>query len=184
MRRGRPLLALLALGAVMLASVPPAHADSFASGRAAYARGDYVKAAKLFTMAAERGNARAQAMLGFMYANGQGVPQAYDAAVYWYRLAAEQGESRAQYLLGLMYDKGLGVPIDEIAAHKWLNLAAAGASPANREFFLRLRDAVASKMTLGQIAEAQWLALEWTERRNAPSLPPPPPGAVPIDPLQ
>ena len=52
------------------------------------------KAARLFTTPAERGNARAQAMLGFMYATGQGVPQAYDAAVYWYRLAAEQGETR------------------------------------------------------------------------------------------
>lgn len=178
------MLALLALGATLLAASPPARADSLASGRAAYARGDYAKAARVFTTLAERGNARAQAILGFMFATGQGVPQAYDAAVYWYRLAAEQGETRAQYLLGLMYDKGLGVPIDTVAAHKWLNLATAGATPRNREYFQRLRDAVASKMTLGQIAEAQWLALEWTERQRGPSLPPPPPGAIAIDPLQ
>ena len=90
-------------------------------------RGDYDRAARVLMPLAERGNARAQSMLGFMYATGQGVPQSYDAASYWYRLAAEQGDITAQYLLGLAYDKGQGVPLDEVAAYKWLNLAA---SPA------------------------------------------------------
>jgi TPR repeat protein len=143
-----------------------AHGDPLRAGRAAYARADYTAAARLMRPLAERGNAHAQALLGFMYANGQGVPQAYDAAAYWYRLSAEQGNSLAQYLLGLMYDKGHGVPMDGIAAYKWLNLAAAAAPRRDREYYLRLRDAVASKMTRDEVELGQQLALEWTERRR------------------
>jgi TPR repeat protein len=143
----------------------PAFADTVAAAYAAHARGDYVRAARLLGPPAVRGNARAQALLGFIYANGQGVPQAYDAATYWYRLSAEQGNVTAQYLLGLSYDKGHGVPIDDIAAYKWLNLATARASKRNREYFLRLRDAVASKMTRFEIIEGQRRAVEWTAAR-------------------
>ena len=162
MRRSARML----LVAVMVGLGAPAiaHADALAAGRAAYARADYVGAARLLIPLAERGNAAAQALLGFMYANGQGVPQGYEVATYWYRLAAEQGDTTAQYLLGLMYDKGFGVPLDDVAAHMWLNLAAAHAPQRTREYYLRLRDAVASKMTAGQIAEAQWRAQEWAAR--------------------
>jgi TPR repeat protein len=157
------LFAAVVLG---FSATTTAYGDSLATGRAAYARADYTTAARLLRPLAERGNAQAQALLGFMYANGRGVPQAYDAATYWYRLAAEQGNVMAQYLLGLMYDKGHGVPMDEIAAYKWLNLAAAGAPKREREYYLRLRDAVAFKMTRDQVELGQQLALEWAERRR------------------
>jgi TPR repeat protein len=160
-RSARILLTASVLG---LGAISFAHAGTLDAGKAAYARGDYVGAARLLMPQAERGNAGAQALLGFMYANGQGVPQGYDAATYWYRLAAEQGNTTAQYLLGLMYDKGFGVPPNEVAAHMWLNLATAHAPQRNREYYLRLRDAVASKMTSGQIAQAQALAQEWAAR--------------------
>ena len=160
----RSAIRLLVAAALGLAAPSMAHADPLAAGRAAYARADYVGAARLLVPLAERGNAAAQALLGFMYANGQGVPQGYELATYWYRLAAEQGDTTAQYLLGLMYDKGFGVPLDDITAHMWLNLAAAHAPPRTREYYLRLRDAVASKMTPGQITEAQWRAQEWAAR--------------------
>jgi TPR repeat protein len=134
------------------------------TGTAAYLRGDYVTAARLLLPAAERGNSRAQTYLGFMYANGRGVPQNYIDAVYWYRRAAEQGNPSAQAQLGLMYDKGHGVPREFVVAHKWLNLAAAGANGREREYYARLRNAVAFKMSPAQIAEAQWLAHEWWAR--------------------
>jgi TPR repeat protein len=140
-----------------------ARADTLAAGNAAFARGNYDSAARLLLPLAERGNARAQAMVGFMHATGQGLPQAYDAASYWYRLSAEQGDTTAQYLLGLAYDKGQGVPQDDVAAYKWLNLAAAHAPKRMRENFARLRNAVASKMSRGQIAAGQWHALRWPE---------------------
>jgi hypothetical protein len=146
---------------IVLTATVSSHADSLARGNAAFARGDYNGAARQLVPLAARGNPRAQAMLGFMYATGQGVPQNYDAASYWYRLAAEQGDVTAQYLLGLAYDKGQGVSLDEVAAYKWLNLAASGAPKRVRDDFLRLRNAVASKMSRGQIAEGQWHAMRW-----------------------
>lgn len=102
-------------------------------------------------------------MVGFMYATGKGLPQSYDLAAHWYRLAAEGGDTTAQYLLGLAYDKGQGLPLDEVAAYKWLNLAAAHAPKQIRENYAKLRDAVASKMTRGQIAAGQWSALRWPD---------------------
>lgn len=140
-----------------------ARADALGAGSAAFSRNDYSRAAGLLLPLAERGNARAQAMVGFMYATGQGLPQAYDAAGYWYRLAAEKGDTTAQYLLGLAYDKGQGVPQDDVAAYKWLNLAAANAPRRLRENFAKLRNAVASKMSRGQIAAGQWHSLRWPE---------------------
>lgn len=154
--------AALGLGATTLATTL-AYGDQLAAGVAAHARGDYVTAARILSPLAERGYARAQTLLGFMYESGQGVPQAYDAATYWYRKSAEHGDPTAQSLLGLMYDKGHGVPLDEVIAYTWLNLATAGASKREREYYLHLRDAVASKMTSGQIAAGQRLSLEWAQ---------------------
>jgi TPR repeat protein len=156
----RLLLLATALG-ITISGV--ARADALGAGSAAFSSSDYNRAARLLLPLAERGNARAQAMVGFMYATGQGLPQAYDAAGYWYRLAAEQGDTTAQYLLGLAYDKGQGVPQDDVAAYKWLNLAAANAPRRTRENFAKLRNAVASKMSRGQIAAGQWHSLRWPE---------------------
>ncbi|HLI99442.1 MAG TPA: tetratricopeptide repeat protein [Bradyrhizobium sp.] len=114
-----------------------------------------------------RGNARALGRLGFRYENGFGVPQNYAAATDLYRRAAEQGDVFAQSRLGLSYDKGHGVPQDFILAYKWLDLAAAKASPRERDFYLRLRNAVASKMSTEQIVEGQKLALTWVAVRTA-----------------
>lgn len=159
-----PLLAAtLAVVATMMVSTA-ANADTLAAGRAAYARRDYGRAAVQIVPLAERGNAEAQMMLGFMHATGQGVPQSNDLAAFWYCQAAERGNTTAQHLLGLLYDKGHGVPLDEVQAYKWLNLATAHAPKANRDYYQRLRDAVASKMTRGQIAAGQWLAMEWISR--------------------
>jgi hypothetical protein len=58
--------------------------------------------------------------------------------------------------------KGHGVPQDFILAYKWLNLAAARAPKRERGYFIRLRDAVASKLSPAQIAEGQRLAMLWS----------------------
>jgi TPR repeat protein len=138
-----------------------AYADALARGTAAYARADYNRAVRELSPLAQRGNARALALLGFMYEHGFGAPQAYNAAADLYAQAAVQGNPFGQAMLGLMYDKGHGVPQDVILAYKWLNLAAAHASGRQREVYLRLRNAVASKMSAGQIVEGQQLALDW-----------------------
>jgi uncharacterized protein len=128
--------------------------------------GDPDTALKRIGPQARRGNARAEALLGYMYEHGLGVPQSWPAAVDYYLLAAEQGDATGQYLLGLMYDKGFGVSRDVVQAYKWLDLAAAHGPKNNREYFLRLRDAVASKMTRAQLDLGQQLALEWSMTRT------------------
>ena len=56
---------------------------------------------------AEEGDVKAQYNLGYMYANGQGVPKDAAEAYKWYRKAADQGSAPAQYNLGYMYANGL-----------------------------------------------------------------------------
>jgi uncharacterized protein len=164
-RPGRAAEVLLACIAISFAAQQPALAGSLSRAMPAHVRSDGHASARRLLLQAERGNPRAQAMLGFMYANGRGVPQNYVVAVHWYVGAAEQGDPTAQYLLGLMYDKGQGVPRDDTLAHMWLNLAAAHAGPRERESYLRIRDAVATKMSAVQIANAQWLAYRWRPQR-------------------
>jgi TPR repeat protein len=147
-----------------LAAVSPASAAPLQSGISAYNRDDYNTAARIFQPLAALGDARAQTYLGFMYANGRGVPQDYVTAAMWYSHAAEQGEPNAQFMLGLLYDKGHGVPRDYVLAHMWVNLAASKATGRNREFFARVRNAIASKLGPTQIAAAQFLAQEWQSR--------------------
>ncbi len=72
---------------------------------------------------AEKGNVDAQTYLGFMYANGRGIPQDYATTVKWFRLAAEQAFAAAQTSLGMMYGRGPGVPQDDAEAMKWLSAA-------------------------------------------------------------
>ncbi len=69
------------------------HADAFDDGVVAFERGDYASAMRLFRLAANQGDPEAQISLGFMYAEGQGVPQDDAEAVRWYRKAAEQGHA-------------------------------------------------------------------------------------------
>lgn len=54
---------------------------------------------------AERGDTRAQAVLGEMYANGTGVSRDYaEAAKWWDR----SGSAKAQYNIGVLYEQGKG----------------------------------------------------------------------------
>jgi TPR repeat protein len=108
--------------------------------------------------------AKTDAILGFKYEHGLGVPQSFEMAADLYLRAAEQGDPTGQYLLGLMYDKGHGVWQDGILAYKWLNLAAARAPVRVREQYLRVRDAAASKLTQDQLYMGQTLALQWVPK--------------------
>ena len=136
-----------------------AWAGAFEKAARAYAAHKYALASRLFTDLAAAGDANAQTYLGYMYANGIGVPQNFMVAAGWYRCASQQGIARAQYMLGLMYDKGQGVPQDYVAAYALLNLAVAGAGPERARWVL-IRDAVASKLSLIERNRAQQLAFE------------------------
>jgi uncharacterized protein len=131
---------------------------------ATYGRSDHAAALRTGKLSGRQTRASADALVGFNYEHGLGVSQNYDVAVDHYVRAAEHGDPTGQYLLGLMYDKGHGVWQDAVLALKWLNLAAAHAPTRYRENYLRLRDAVASKMTPSQISLAQRLAFEWVPK--------------------
>jgi hypothetical protein len=128
----------------------------------AFQQGRYTTALQLARPIAEQGDARAQWILGQMYAKGEGVPQNRSEAVKWYRLSADQNDAEAQYELAFLYAIGDGVPQDYIAAHMWFNLAGANfpaTDPRHRQAMAN-REAVESKMTPEQVAEAQERARE------------------------
>ena len=168
---GRRSLWAVLLGVLFgAAATQIAYADALAPGAAAYSSSDHIRAVRKLSPLAQRGNARALARLGFMYENGLGEPQAYEAAADLYARAAVQGNPFAQGMLGLLYDKGHGVPQDFVLAYKWLDLAAARTTGRERNAYARLRDAVASKMSYDQGVEGQRLALNWTRGVFAPSI--------------
>ncbi|HXO71387.1 MAG TPA: tetratricopeptide repeat protein [Bradyrhizobium sp.] len=162
----RRSLFIVAAAATLLGSISNVEAASFRQGVSAFNRQEYLLAAQNFFPLAEQGAPAAQTYLGFMFETGRGVPRNYTEAAMWYRRAAEQGDSLAQYSLGLLYDKGQGVPQDIVEANKWLNLSAASAPRGARDARARLRDAVTTKMTRGEIARARLRALEWVPTRE------------------
>lgn len=116
--------ALLSFGQV-------ASADPYEDGNAAYNRGDYATALKLWRPLAEQGNAVFQGAIGMMYMSGNGVIQDYKEAMKWFRLSADQGHAPAQGIVGMMYERGLGVVQDYKEAMKWYRLSAKqGHAPA------------------------------------------------------
>ena len=159
LRLAHCIVALVASGVLSFPS--NALAGPLTAGERAYARHDYVRAAPLLLFEAERGSPAAQTYLGYMYQNGLGVPRNYSAAAGWLNEAAQQGEPTAQFLLGLLFDKGYGVPMDWVQAEVWLNLAASQANGWQRDYWARMRNAVAQKLTLDQLAEAQQRAYAW-----------------------
>ena len=162
------ILSILSLG-VLLTVMALGSADAASTlrqGTAAMARQDYPAAVAILSPLAQNGDPDAQTYLGYLYALGRGVPQDYTQAAIWYRRAAEQGHSGAQYELGLLYDKGQGVPVNVIQAEKWLILATAASPKAAADDRTRMRDAVRTKMTLGELAQARMEALAWRPRRE------------------
>ena len=108
---------------------------------------------------ADQGISYAQNNLGFMYDNGEGVPENDAEAVKWFRKAAEQGYADAQYNLGLMYAKGDGVPENNIRAYVWFSMAKTQGdiNAANNIDILK------PMMTTQQIADGQALATKCYE---------------------
>jgi TPR repeat protein len=71
-------------------------AGPWEDGMAAYNRGDYLPAIRLFRPLAEQGNARAQTVLGVMFRKGEGVPKNAVRARMWFGLAAKSGDVGAK----------------------------------------------------------------------------------------
>ena len=108
---------------------------------------------------AEQGDADAQFKLGSLYYQGLGLPQDYKEAIIWLRKAAEQRNVYAQVTLGTIYAEGVrgAIEKDYPQALMWFIFAAAEGDKEAMEF----RDAMASRMTPSQIAEAQKMGREF-----------------------
>jgi hypothetical protein len=73
-----------------------AAAGPWEDGMAAYNRGDYMPAIRLFRPLAEQGNAKAQNVLGVMFRRGEGVPKNPARAHMWFSFAAARGDTKAK----------------------------------------------------------------------------------------
>lgn len=83
---------------------------------------------QLTVEAAERGDAEAQAKLGYMKVREYN----YSEAMKWNKLAAGQGNADAQNELGTMYENGWGVAKDYDEALHWYKLSADQGNAAAR----------------------------------------------------
>ncbi len=73
---------------------------------------------------AEKGDVKAQDLLGESFMEGQGVEQNFAEAVKWFRRAADQNYAPAQHKLGGCYAYGHGVATNQTEAVKWYRKAA------------------------------------------------------------
>jgi TPR repeat protein len=87
---GGMILAIQSMGTVAAVAGP------WEDGMAAYNRGDYMPAIRVFRTLAEQGNAKAQNVLGVMFRKGEGVPKNPARAYMWFSFAAKRGEAGAK----------------------------------------------------------------------------------------
>ncbi len=96
----------------------------YEDGMRAAQNGDYAAALREWQPLADQNHPRALTDLGFMYANGHGVPRDEAKAVELYRRAAELGLPLAQFNLGYTYLHGQGVARDPAEGLRWYERAA------------------------------------------------------------
>jgi TPR repeat protein len=98
-------IALAAAGIAAAASAFAAPASSgYDEGLAAYRKNDYAKSLKVLRPLAERGDARAQYLIGRQYQFGQAVKADRAEAYYWYKRAEAKGHLEAK-LFRLLLEK-------------------------------------------------------------------------------
>lgn len=95
-------MVIAAVAITELLGVCAASAGPWEDGMAAYNRGDYVPAIRVFRDLAAQGNAKAQNALGTMFRKGEGVPKDSMRAHMWFSVAATRGDARAKAELNEM----------------------------------------------------------------------------------
>jgi uncharacterized protein len=115
----------IALLVLIVGLATPALSAELEEAVAAAHQGDYATALRLLSPLAGKGDARAEFDLGFMHAQGWGMPRNPAEGLIWYRKAADQGLPVAQHFLGLAYANGEGVQRDDREAARWFSRSAA-----------------------------------------------------------
>src|SRR5688572_22064071 len=85
---------------------------------------DVVRAAKLWRMAAEKGNRQAQLAFGIANLTGDGVGKNISESLHWFREASKQDESHATYLLGFLLINLIGYETNAGEGVAMMHLAA------------------------------------------------------------
>lgn len=86
--------------------------------------GDDVGAIKCLQPFADAGNAKAEMLLGTVYATVNLPSHDPEKSAYWTRKAAEQGDIDAQVRAGYLFRQGEGVPKDLAESVRWFRAAA------------------------------------------------------------
>ena len=86
----------------MAAAAPTAAAERYEDGLAAYQHNEFEKSLKLLRPLAEKGDARAQYLLGRQHQFGQGVKADRGEAFYWYKRAEAKGHLEAKLFRQLL----------------------------------------------------------------------------------
>jgi len=144
--------------AALLLSVGPTWAGPFEDGVAAYNRGDYTTALRLWRPLANQGATEAQYNIALMYDGGIGVKQDSAEAANWYRAAANKGYAPAQYNLGVMYGKGEGVKADSAESIKWYRIAA-NQGYVDAQYILGMRYSNGQGVVQDYVEAAKWYRL-------------------------
>lgn len=112
-------------------NIPPGEA-SLEQGVAEYFRRNDAHALAILLPHAERGDAEAQNLVGFILADGVAGNASPDhcAAAFWLEQAARAGVPAAQVRFAELLLRGVGVPKNELLGEQWLDLGARGL-PAN-----------------------------------------------------
>lgn len=73
--------------------------------------------------AAGAGDARAEALVGFMFFYGESAPRDPGAALYWFERSAQRGDAVAQLNMALLYELGIGLRRSRQAALRFFRMA-------------------------------------------------------------
>ena len=107
-----------------LALAGPADAADIEDAMYFYDAGHYVLALDRFRAAAAGGDARAQEILGFMYALGSevypGVPRDSRSAAYWFDIAARSGRPVSRYMACAMRRGAMGARLPHPHCFDWV----------------------------------------------------------------
>jgi clan AA aspartic protease (TIGR02281 family) len=126
------LCVTLTTSLMLMAIARVAVAGPLEDGRAAFNRGDYATALRLWYSLADFGNAQAQNNIGIMYRDGLGVPRNYVEALRLFGFAIAKELPEAEYNLGDLYGRPWAKQ-DLKASLFWMRQAAShGYAPAQK----------------------------------------------------
>lgn len=141
--------------------------DKFKIGLRWYQQGSFDIAKKFWKPLAQEGDCDAQYTMGLLYYSGAGVRRNHEKAVALWTEAARQGQGQAQIALGAAYShtgisyvsinckKGCGVEKNLTEGYMWFGLASKLGSPRVVSIAEKSIERISTKMSSGQIEEAQ-----------------------------